>query len=143
MSMMPSISGLSNTKYRFLSSWNEPSETFSKPGSKTIQPRSLLKSLKPMPTYIQNKPSRQITDRNIKEVGAVQRSSSLTPAAAHLGLTLDASISMRNRSIRPLMLLTGSWPSRKKLIRGAGLLRPASVITSERLSKTPLWPMLP
>jgi len=96
VSMMPSISGLSNTKFRFLSSWNEPSETFSKPGSKTIQPRSLLKSLKPMPTYIQNKPSRQITDRNIKEVGAVQRSSSLTPAAAHLSLTLDASISMRN-----------------------------------------------
>jgi hypothetical protein len=49
-----------------------------------------------MPSYIANKPSSQITDPKIGELGAAKPIGSLTPAAAHLGLTLDASISMRN-----------------------------------------------
>jgi hypothetical protein len=50
-----------------------------------------------MPDYIQNQPSSQITNQNRRgESGAVKPSGSLTHAAAHLGLTLDASSSMRD-----------------------------------------------
>jgi hypothetical protein len=49
-----------------------------------------------MPSYIQNQPSSQIVDPQRRVVGDAAKQSAITPAAAHLGLTLDASISMRS-----------------------------------------------
>jgi hypothetical protein len=48
-----------------------------------------------MTAYIQNQSSSQITDPQIRVVGGAVKQGAITPAAAHLGLTLDASISMR------------------------------------------------
>jgi hypothetical protein len=49
-----------------------------------------------MPTYIQNQPSSQIIDPQKRVVWGAAKQNVSRPDAAHLGLTLDASISMRS-----------------------------------------------